>query len=435
MTVTLVRNAAIGVLFMGALPCAAQVSPFYGGIDAQDQTELEVWAGYFWQKADTGVVAKPGEFQFSDSAMNSPLFSPLRGARATLEAVNLLPAIDCDAAATPNYADPKVAAAFRAVMLDAKVTTDAQINPSGASAHSQMIAEAPPGSVVFWTEGTKLISIGLPLKLVNEPPKEPVFAGQVSPETEEAMAKLISTGPAIAAASKGVTVAQGLITGEKDQADRFADGVQELLWDMESDGAIGRMEAAFGIYGSLPIISITFDDAYIVMDCTNGELDGPFEPDSDIDATLLLSKHPEFVAGSSIRYYKGIGCPARSAVWHLTPPVAVPPYSTCPAVPGSTPVTVLPPFRVPGTPPGTPVTLNPTVPGWLTTPGLGPWPTSGGCVATTATCTCMQYGQQLGGPPGTPPLWYRVRTICPAAAGCPPASFSGCFSPTVWYWW
>lgn len=444
MTFAVMRSAAVGFLLACAGPAAAQVSPVYGDIDAQAKAELQGWAGHFWHKADTGDTVKPGAFKFSDPAMNSPVFLPLRGARTTLEAVSLVASADCDSIATPDHADAAVAQAFRLVMTEDKIVTDPQSDPDGAAAHMQLITAAPPG-VTFWinADGT-LVSVGLPLLLVDEAPNLAVYAGNVSPETEVAILKLMNSGPAIAKAAAGVTVAQGLITGEKDQAVRFAEGVQQLLFDLGSNGAIGQVEAAFGVYGSLPILSVAFDDAYVLLDTTTGSIDGPFELDSYLDARVLLAAHTEYIAGTSVRYYKEGGCSANLvAIWNTggPPPAALPTTPRGPATPGPTvcPPGVFPPGTTapPGAPapPTPPATTYPTPPCYNPANPLGGWTACSWAVSPAGSTLVTVVSQEIG---GTPPRVYHVvryyncGLATPGATGCPPA---GCTltGTQTWY--
>jgi len=155
----------------------------------------------------------------------------------------------------------------------------------------------------------------------------------------------IDTSPAIAKAAKGITQTQALITGELSHADRFEQGIVQFLADQMSNATAWRVDAAFGVFGSLPLVGVTFDDAFVLVDSTNGTVDGPFDLDSPLDATVLLESHPSYNAGSTVRFRLMWGCEGTmTAIWNPNPPdptfVPIPPPATAP----------------PGTPPGRPST-------------------------------------------------------------------------------
>ncbi|MFN7021905.1 MAG: hypothetical protein ACK4WH_11330, partial [Phycisphaerales bacterium] len=181
--------------------------------------------------------------------------------------------------------------------------------------------------------------------------------------------KLIVIGPIIAAASAGTTEAQALITGEESHAAKFERGVQQLLADGGWEGETWRVDAAFGVFGSLPLVGVTFADACVLLDSVNGTVDGPFTPRSPLTASGLLSSHPEYTIGTSIRYFASNGCPGqRMAGWV---PVPCPP----PAAPGTCFPATFVPVIVPLQPAGNPGSWR-----CAYTPAAAP--------ATGGTCTC-----------------------------------------------
>ncbi|MBX3405349.1 MAG: hypothetical protein KF869_01190 [Phycisphaeraceae bacterium] len=76
----------------------------------------------------------------------------------------------------------------------------------------------------------------------------------------------------------------------------------QLLVDQNSDATAWRFDATFGIFGSLPLLGVTFDDAFVLLDAAEGNLDGPFDLDSPLDATVLLSHHAAYATGTTVRY-------------------------------------------------------------------------------------------------------------------------------------
>ncbi len=378
-----------------------------------------------------------GEFGFTASDMNSPRFNPVRAARPTLEQLGLISAQACDGMAelTPGLGDASISKAFRDAMTEWKLVTNASSNPNGTAVHTGKIASAPPGAT-WWMDGPLLISTGLPWASVSGANPAATPAGSLSPETQAAIEKLMGVGPIIAAASAGVSEAQKMLTGEASQADRFQTGVVTLLADGGWTGDVWRVDAEFGVFGSLPLVGVTFSDAYVLLDSVNGNVDGPFSLSSDLDGRQLLLLHgTEFAAGSLVRYSGVLGCPkiVRSQ-WFPTPPPGGPwlPKVACPTCPA-------PPWALPGAIQCS-LPFNPANAGWLTD-----WHCTSTTVnATVAFCDCWRYGRsenaagngiftrehcQLNyacsvGPPGTAP----PGSPCPIqhpGSGMPPFATPG----------
>lgn len=368
---------------------------------------------------DAGSRVKVGQFGFSNAALNSPLFNPVRAARPTLEALNILSATDCDgmAALQPGWGNSTISDAFREAMKNWKVTTNSATNASGTAIHIALISSAPSGSGTTWTtQGDLLISEKLPWLAATGANQPPTIAGNLSQETTSAIQKLINVAPIIATASAGTTEAQSLVTGEESHAVRFERGVASLLADGEWAAGTTRLEATFGAFGSLPIVMVAFTDAFVLLDSVNGSLDGPFAPGSDLDSTALLQSHVDaYQPGTRVRFATQDGCIVTGA---STTRPGTPPAGYIP----STPSPVVTPPPLPGNPSNwTCVTL-----------GTGP----------TLRCECIMTESWTFSPPPTPPPPYgppnnnriRVKHTCTYAGGAcgTPAAFppsSGTPSP------
>lgn len=278
----------------------------------------------------------PSTFSFTKAAMNDPLFLPLRGARRTLELLNVVDAQACDGLMDlqPGLGDTNVSDAFREAMTLWKFRTDPVANFAGSQAHLALINAAPSTSNVAWgMEGVYLVSTNLPWEPLTGGNQAGQIAANIDAATLDMIGKLALTAPAIAKASKGVTQAQALITGQKSQADRFEDGVVQYLADQGADASVWRVDATFGVFGSLPLLGVTFDDAFVLLDATEGVLDGPFDLDSPLDATALLAQHAAYASGTTVRYVNASGCIAVAAArWRSTPP---PGWTPAPVVPGA----------------------------------------------------------------------------------------------------
>ena len=161
-----------------------------------------------------------------------------------------------------------------------------------------------------------------------------------------------------------------------------------------------ELRAAFGIFGSLPIIEINFDAGYILIDSITGQAAGPFTDDQPYDPVPLLLNHPEYESGTAASMLvAATGCEAvvGGKHWRSRPPpgyepvapVMVPcptaqdPNRMClagpvPYVPPTPPISWPDPFyRQPLPEDGLRLPYpTPAVPG--TTPATTPWRTSPG---------------------------------------------------------
>jgi len=238
---------------------------------------------------------------------------------------------------------------------------------------------------------------------------------------------LTETAPSIAKAAAGISQTQALITGQKSHADRFEEGVVQFLFDQGSNATAWRVDAAFGVFGSLPLVGVKFDDAFVLLDATDGTLDGPFDLESPLDATILLAQHSGYVAGTSVRYTSFGGCFAVAAPqWRTTQP------------PGWTPAPVVPP-ATPTTPNGRPshwtdwtCTLNAAGNCSCLSTGTGSG-TRRPTIRTEVRCTCAPNpitGSCLGVGSGTHPN--IPPTVTPGVA--PGGGMTGCTCTQYWHY-
>ena len=394
-------GAAIAAVAQAA-SVSAQTSVYYGTIDAADKSQLAQWATHYWARVDAGTTVTPGTFTFTKAAMNDPLFLPVRGARRTLEMLGVMDAQACDGLIEiqPGLGDVAVSDALREAMTQWKFRTDANSNPSGTQAHFNLINAAPSTSNTVWgMEGSHLVSTNLPWEALSGANQTGQIASTVSTPTLHTIGKLTDTAPAIAKAAAGISQTQALITGQKSHADRFEEGVVQFLFDQGSNATAWRVDASCGVFGSLPLVGVTFNDAFVLLDTTSGRLDGPFALASPLDATVLLANQSGYVAGTTVRSTTTFGCGAtNAATWNPTPP-------GCPACP-------VPPVWVPvPTPPG-------TAPGWQT-----PW----FCrdvttpIGTACKCTSTRWVWIVPVPPQWPPgqpSIIRERLTCATPGFC-----------------
>lgn len=414
---------ALGAVLLLAGTASAQ-SVYQGSLSPAEHAEVSVWSALFWQRVDQGGGNVGAGFTFTNPAMAGHLFNPLRGARKTLETVAVLTPSQCDALrpsiSDPGVIDEEIATAFRDVMIGNQITTDADTNPQGTYQHAMLIVSAAPdGGLVVQVNGNQLISIGLPLEALTEPPANSVLNYTLTPEAAQAVFSLFNAGAQWAAESGTVTESTKLITGQPSRADVFAEKVRTML-----TGTLSLAEpvevfyASFGVYGELPFVFVPLPGAYVLMDPVNGNLSGPFVRTSPIDPTGLLSAHPAaYTPTMGVRVASFFGCPVVDPPsWKNTPP--------CHTI-----VTTCEP----------PIFWAPELPGgeqWICfTQGLNP---SGGL-----GCVCERRGTS---PIGNPPVTVPVRRACVCAQGgeaclpgyqpgyppigCPPPS-----SCPTQFWW
>jgi len=116
---------------------------------------------------------------------------------------------------------------------------------------------------------------------------------------------------------------RALITGETSTAEQFGRQVLDYLKLRNTLVGVLPIQAASNIFGELPVLKVALADCYLLLDCTNGNLSGPFDLASPFDARGLLSLHPSaYQANSSVRYYAQSGCPTSMAPACVQPPTS-----------------------------------------------------------------------------------------------------------------
>lgn len=431
--------AAAAVALGTASAGHAQEIYYADGLTETEGADVVAWNVLYWQRVDQGGGA-PGEgFTFSNPAMNAHLFNPVRAARPTLEAVGAVPVGLCDrmheVGGAPGWegeAAAQARAAMKDLMLFGQVTTNVAEDPWGSWEHLMLILAAPEDSgVLVWDENGQLISVDLPLEEINTEAANASLKLEVSPESQQILGTLISAGGywAASAQSGDVPQWQALITGELSKAERFRGLVDAYLTLVEAEGASTQViHASFGLFGELPVIGVRLSDCYVLLDPTNGNFSGPFEPESPLDARGLLSFHSDaYEAGKAVRYYGELGCVTLvAAQWRNYPP---PNY--CSPVPAGGCWTPFPPF-----PPTMPMPWW-----WCKSDGTG----TTSCVCTFGDiardpagrvvfiqrrCECTSCGafSPTGPPYGPSPVAPWTPPALPAAPG------TGCTCTTRWFW-
>lgn len=401
---------------------------YYDGLTEAENAEVAQWSLLYWQRVDQGG-GSPGEgFVFTNPQMNSQLFNPVRCARPTLEKLEKISPGLCDRMyEQPTGLDASTTdqrAAIRDVMLTGELITGLGTQPGWE--HIMLIEAAPPeAGWLAYTDGGQLITVDLPLSEVSKVAAESEVAQAASPESQQILATLIAAGGQWAGECDDIPQWRSLITGETSTAEKFRAKVDDYLaFQGNPDLNTQLIQANFGTFGELPVIAVSLSDCYILMDPTNGNLSGPFQVGSPLDARGLLSMHAGvFEAGASVVYYNEFGCTVGSiAAW----------YPALPVGPAGCPVTWIPAVTPPGTPPG-----------WQTAWACRTIANAGGAVA--CTCVSSRYLSIIPAPacwPTTLPLVVREQLTCTAPGACPlgpPALPTGTvpcpwgLTPRYWY--
>jgi hypothetical protein len=399
-------RAAAGVAVVAAIgaPAAmAQSSVYYGALTASESTEARAWGVAYWARVEGGG---PSTMTFSNAAMNSHLFNPFHGSRATLESLNLIGVDDCDKAiaesevALMDSATLAKRSALKNAMCTGAFATNASTNAAGAEAHAALILSATTAAnVTTYTVNGSLVSEGLPLEPVETLNAAPEIAVNVSTATSAAINEVVSAAPNLAQKLDGCTEAQKCLTGGESKADQMASHLRGIVSGMVSGTArVEKHEIAFGVYGSLPVCVVGFDDAYIVVDAITGAAVGPFGPLEPLAPTGLLALHAEYT-GSGIRAFAAAGCVVVAGPgWHDNPPTGTTPWVPTPPTPGATPGS-------PGSAPGH----------WQN------WQ----CTATAGgKCRCTSTGDFDDS--STPPKTNRVQVVCT----CSQSAAGDCATPS-----
>ncbi len=427
---------------VAALTCAAPAfahfppptppaTVYYGTLTAAEEAEVQAWGIAYWTRVEAGT---PSTMPFSTAAMNSHLFNPFRGTRATLENLKLLDASDCDKAiiegdvSTMDTATLAKRQALKDAMTDSKFATDPITNVEGTIEHiAQILNAAATNELVTYTEGGSLVSKGLPLDIVVAAGADPDFATELSANTVNAINALVVASPGYVLLATGGTEAQTALSGGASRTDQVHSRIRTLLNDLNVIGYTTQpVRASFGVYGELPIVLVRFADAAVMVDAVSGAVTSPSKRSAALDVRPLLAAHTEFAVGTGSRLFTSDGCTTLAgADWEPTMP------------PGSRP-------RLPiGLPPAWPMTPD-MVPANVQ-PGRVGWWTDWTCITTLWTCSCTAYGQDTDSTGKI--IW--VKRVCsmagacggagPAPASLPPGAPNGPGQMGPWtciqYWW
>ncbi len=377
---------------------------FAGTLTNQQQNEMMQWGLAYFNRIE-GVGGGVGStFSFSTPAMNSQLFNPFNGPRQTLVKLGLIESTDgmrqLVEAPGADAASGKKREAIKDALVNFTFKTSPVNNPDGTANHIYKILDASSVSgLVTYVEGGQLISEKLPLDLIVAAGADPQFASTLSDATATAVTAILVAAPGYASTATGGSEAHKLISGSPSKADTVRGRIEQLLANTSTAGSYtDQGEISFGVYGSLPVIHVSLEDADLMIDALTGAVVGPMAPGSPVPTEALLSGHSEYVAGSGSIYLAGIfGLFPTSTlpIWHSVPP------------PGT-----YVPKSIPGTSP-TSWTCTTIPPGPISR--WNPFPT------LLASCVCMQDTFFVTTPAGLPlgsPPFYKQRVVCQYLGPC-----------------
>ena len=339
-----------------------------------------------------GAVA----FSFTQPQLNGPLFGPVAGASRTVwSATTGVLTPGCNPDTMPI--DPVPAAAF---LIGGTVSTPIA-DLDATDAH---LAAIIAGDATMDVVDGDLVSTGLP-DVAAAGVRPPATAAVVSAETAAWIAELALFAPTAAAGIDQSQVARGVLLGATLPAELFRAAIQAHLDAGDRGVTTYVVYALFGTHGQLPIVVGTFGEGYVLVDATNGAVDGPYEFASVIDPVPLLLGHtPTYVTGSGVDVVDERGCEAVGAkTWKPTAP-GPGPVVPRPAPPGA-------PNTGPWTCDGCKTIIVPRTP---LVPGY--WEATYTCTQLSTGCSCEAYGQGNSAP--NTPGFIPIKDIC-TTPNCP----------------
>ena len=366
-----------------------------------------------------------GAFAFTPLEANSTLFDPFLAAQRTVGSA-LAAQNDCIEVTGAQAVD------FVSTQTIASPTSDADATVN----HLTTIAAASQSTTVtIELVGGNLVSQGIPSASVTG---MPATAIPFTPDAQTAqwIAAIELHAIQFTAGQNPAADIKNRLLGLPTNAQLLADSIWDftILNLAAPPEDMRELRAAFGIYGSLPIIEIDFDAGYILIDSITGQAAGPFTDDQPFDAVQLLLNHPQYQPGTAATtLVAASGCQAAVGRdrWRTQPPPGYVPRPTqlvpcptqqnpaqvCPAGPTYMPPQIpqdwpeilyphriqypgyIPPYGNPGMPMETPQTTP-----WRRNPGLEGHPTDWVCVST--------------GPSGSYEICTTITLLCPTSGPC-----------------
>ena len=219
-------------------------------------------------------------FVFSDPATNTALYDSYAAALRTVaqaQGLNLCVSVLGTGTAVTNYA------------TGTTVETSLE-DPNATTAHTNAIAAAPTSAgVTGGVLGGSLVSIGLPLQPVTGIPT-PATPYSPDPATAAWIAGIEAFAITTAQAFDPAEDPERRLLGQPRDSELLAHAIWDEsvnTWNVSPDDIL-ILEAQFGIYGSLPVLVMYFENSYILIDGVNGLVSGPFADTVPYDPVPLL---------------------------------------------------------------------------------------------------------------------------------------------------
>lgn len=376
---------------IAASPSWAQGTALSSTATAATDGELAQWGRLYSSRVATGVTdPAAGSFRFSDPARASALFSPGRAARASVAAVAGAGEVTCD----PNVDGGTVNNLIAGAVEHGQLSSDFSQSVDAASwLLSAVLSAWDDGREVnLEIDGTSITSSDLPPFVVGGQPGAPSYSSNLSERTAQAINFVAAEAPNLINPDEVARASVAPLVGAPGLGQSLAQRLQDRLHAAAMPGDAVVYAAWFGTYGELPLVAVIFDDAWLLIDATNGSVDGPFTSGSPMNPSRLLSHHLDAGLPTGLQTVDEEGCLVNTAAgWRNTRP------------PGYTPAA-----PAPGALPGEPKSLPGHYPEW------------GPCLNAQTSCTCIKSPGSYTKPPSLP-ITSRWICTCPVGPGgaCP----------------
>lgn len=374
-------------------------SIFYTKASGPLSTEVGSFMSMYRSLVLTGEPhANAATFSYTDPLANTPIFDPRLASQRTVSG-------------TLNFDEACPSATAVQIALhggDGTITND--LADTNATVNHLNAALSSDG-VVIDVDGTNLVSHGIPPSSVSAVPV-PAQAFVPSPALAAWIADIEWHAIQETALQNPAADVKNVLMGLPTNAQHLAWSIWDHLYTTQQDepDEIRVLKAEFGIYGALPVLEVTFDQGFFLLDGLTGEAFGPYADGQPYDPLPLLSNHPEYQSGTPASLIvASTSCEALGGRkrWRTNPPpsytpktpVLVPcptpqdpnrmcPTAPVPFVPPNPPLEWPRPFYPRETDEDVRVPLDqfPLMPGippaspWRTNPGLDGNPTDWSCI-------------------------------------------------------
>ena len=392
-------RAAVGAaVCIGTLagPVSAQAASdvFYNDPDATLKQEIAAYVAMIDQLKTTGQPATvAGTFSFTNAAANSPLFDPYPAMRRTVNATlgnGLCWAVPNGTVV--NYASTST------------IASPLSDTPATVNHFNAIVDASQTDDVTFGFTGNDLVSQGIPVAPVSGT-ATPAASYTPDAVTSAWIFNIESHTIGEAISFQPATDVSNRLLGVARDVDILAYSIWEHTYAVlgQEPDDIVRLEATFGLFGSLPVLAVWYGEGYFLVDGTNGLVSGPYLDGTPYNAVELLLNHNEYIPGTqSLVLRAATGCEdsGEGPGWKDTPPPGINPNGPVGPVnpPNTNPSPTGP--AVPGGPPGWP-------PAWVDPKPNDYW--SPGRLTHPVPAT-FPPGTFYPGIPGRPTQWDCVPT-------------------------